>query len=130
MDVVPNQAHFTHYPTNHVLGILADEATVDRLCRALRGLGLSNERVKVFYGAQGKHNFSGQRGWLERTVQQLTGTSQDKLGYTGALDGGRYVVAADLHGQLDAREQVEQAFRAADGHDIKFLGTLVVDNLN
>ena len=134
MDITPNQSRFSHYPTQHVMGILADQGSVTQLCSALEGLGLPGAGVKVFHGEAGRqafdHHEGGLQGWLERATSLLTGTRQDKLPYIDALEGGQYVVAADIQDQPDARGAVGQAFKAAGAQDVNFLGELVVDPLD
>ena len=131
MNSVPNEFRFNGYPTDHLLGILADAGSMQRLTSKLDTFELPEGAVKVFVGESGARQFGGEhqglRSWLEEMSRTVAGTSAGYLAYMDALKLGHYVVAVDLQGKPEDKQAVAEAFKAADAQDINFLSKLMVE---
>ena len=134
MNIVPNAFRFGGYPTDHLLGILPDAESVEQLDSALLATGFPPPAVKVFVGEEGVQQFGGGhqglRSWFEELSRTVSGTSEGRADYLDALTSGQYVVAVDLHGRGGEKRTVADLFKAAQAHDINFLGRLMVDALD
>jgi hypothetical protein len=134
MNIVPNEVHFSGYPTDHLIGVLPDEQDMQRLMSSLDASELPTQTVKVFVGATGAQQFGGEhhglRSWLGDLTRTLTGTSEGRLSYMDALDSGHVVVAVDLRDRSAQKQTVAALFKAAGARDINFLGSLMVETLD
>lgn len=128
------------YPTDKVVGVAPDRATLDSVHTALRAAGVGDDRIEVSGGETAERGGTdgdddGVLASVIRTVRTGFGEEATRLrALNEAIDKGQFVVEVELPGEDgDLREQEKRAVGNAlhDGgaHHVAFYGRLTVEEL-
>ncbi len=134
--------HLT-YPTDSVVGVLDDPDGLDGLLDALRDAGASDDRIRVFQGAEDADlrpdpSEDGVVSRVVRTAQKVLGDEAERLHVLDdALEAGAAVVCVQVASDGDdddARDQeladLGRALRGAGARDIAFYGEYQIQQLD
>lgn len=124
------------YPTNHVLGILPDPETAERVAHGLVASGVAPADVSVLAGAEDADRMDGlgeRHGLTTRLLRLVQFMTMDQMPdfacYEAAIRDGRAVVAVhatDRPTVLAARD----ALASAGGYFLNFYGRVSTEELD
>jgi hypothetical protein len=130
------------YPTEKVVGVIADREQLDAVHAALDERGVGQDRIEVLCGDQGQERLDpdadqqGAFGKMIRTVQKALGDEAIRLEKLNqALEAGHYVIKVGLSEEEDddAREQEKQsigaALRGVGATKVAFYGQYQIEEL-
>lgn len=130
------------YPTDKVVGIVADRAGLERACAALTAVGVDPERVEALCGPEGSAALDadgdehGPLATALRVVQKVLGEETPRLEkLERAVEAGAVVVQVALPHDLDAdaadaeKHRIGQALTDAGAREVAFYGRWAVQEL-
>ncbi len=125
------------YPTDRVVGIAADRATVDTVRERLTSVEVSDDRVEVWCSQDTADQIDPDEpdGPVEgaiRAVQKALGEETQRLErLSDAIEAGNYVVTVSLPDgdDDDTKYAVGRALHDAGATDVAFYGTWAIEEL-
>jgi hypothetical protein len=130
------------YPTNRVVGIAPDQATLEAAQAALDASGIDEQRIEVWCGEGASRSIDaeGDEGGVlrsaMRTVQKALGEETTRLErLEAAIDAGQYVVTVALPEDLDddardaEKRAVGNALHDAGAGELAFYGPNSIEEL-
>ena len=121
-------ASFIGYPNRKVLGVLDDQAALDRAVAAIKALGITEPDIETFKGAADAERFDAtgaRHGLLARLRRAMQFGLMDQLPalawYEAALRENRHVIAIKTADPTTTRTVVE-ALKAVGAHFINRFG--------
>jgi len=125
------------YPLHFVVGVLGDEAELNRGREGLSHAGFGDEHIVVMHGAEDAELLDvegethGLRGRLVRTLQSISDQELDHVRrHAEEARGGRYVVGVVVGDDEQAKRRAVDALRAAGGEFINFYGVTYVETFD
>jgi hypothetical protein len=123
----------TRYPTDHLMAIIRDTQSAERVAEALHGAGFAD--VVLFHGQQALQAIEAnerresplRRSW-ERVSVELSDETDDRRRYLGALRQGHSVVMVYAR-QLSQVDQATGILVAHRAHVIQFFGRWTITEL-
>ncbi len=134
MTVRLNRGHFHFYPSRQLVGVIDGSPALHGLLADVAALGVPEDDLTVLFGEAGERwldadgTWHGPLGRLVRWTQFLTVEGEDVGTYEDALAAGRYVVAVTIARDSAAYPGLLDAYRRANGHDVRYFGPLVVED--
>ena len=131
-----DDAHFSVYPTNRVVGFFDARVNADKAVSALKATGFDDDDIDESFGEDGLHfldpdgEHHGVWGKLVRTWQNFANGSEKKLFdlIRIELGKGHVLVSAPVETE-EERYAVGQILKDNSAHDIRYYGRLVVEDL-
>lgn len=125
------------YPTDRVVGVAEDRATLDSVQAALTQADVAPDRVEVWCSEDTARDLDpddadGPLDGLVQTVQKVLGEETERLDrLSDAIDRGGYVVAVEPEDPEDdaARHEVGRVLHDAGATSVAFYGQWVVEEL-
>lgn len=125
------------YPTDRVVGIAEDRATLDATCEGLSDAGVASERIEVLCNEDTARDLDpddtdGPVDGLISTVQKALGEEAERLDrLADAIERGGYVVTVELEDPEDsgARHEVGRVLHDAGATAVAFYGQWAIEEL-
>jgi hypothetical protein len=118
-----NEPRFYRYPTNRLVAVMDDKASLDAALADLERAGVDLGKVNILSGEQGAALLDvtgarhGVRGRLLRLVQRGASEADLLQAHLKALQAGGHIVYVPVKGP-DERQQVLRVLRTAGGHHL------------
>ena len=124
------------YPRGSVVGILADDATLEDARQRLEQAGFGADRCDVLHGDEGLARIDvggeahGTAGAIMRRLQSVVSEDADHVRrYAEHLRAGRYVVGVAVGDDEAAKKRAADALRAAHAESVQYYAKNYVENL-